>query len=103
MYRTHPNHTYGRNRNNSANNWAFVIEYKYWNELFILVQSTTCTYIDQHRVSRNCLWHKILLLSKLLSTNRCKAENPIKINGNFIIKGVSYCLHFSFTFYVLIL
>jgi hypothetical protein len=29
MYRTHPNHTYGRNRNNSANNWAFVIEYKY--------------------------------------------------------------------------
>ena len=25
MYRKHPNHTYGRNRNNSANNWAFVI------------------------------------------------------------------------------
>jgi hypothetical protein len=22
MYRKHPNHTYGRNRNNSANNWA---------------------------------------------------------------------------------
>ena len=24
MYRKHPNHTYGRNRNNSANNWATV-------------------------------------------------------------------------------
>ena len=24
MYRKHPNHTYGRNRNNSANNWAIV-------------------------------------------------------------------------------
>ena len=22
MYRKHPNHTYGRNRNDSANNWA---------------------------------------------------------------------------------
>ena len=24
MYRKRPNHTYGRNRNNSANNWAIV-------------------------------------------------------------------------------
>ena len=24
MYRKHPNHTYGRNRNNSANNWAII-------------------------------------------------------------------------------
>ena len=28
----------------------------------------------------------------------CKAENPIKIDGNFVIKGISYCLHFPFTF-----
>ena len=29
-YRKHPNHTYGRNRNNSANNWAnvFVLKMK---------------------------------------------------------------------------
>ena len=26
MYRKHPNHTYGRNRNDSANNWATVTE-----------------------------------------------------------------------------
>ena len=25
MYRKHPNHTYGRNRNDSANNWARVM------------------------------------------------------------------------------
>ena len=24
MYSKHPNHTYGRNRNNSANNWAYM-------------------------------------------------------------------------------
>ena len=24
MYRKHPNHTYGRNRNKSANNWAIA-------------------------------------------------------------------------------
>ena len=24
MQRKHPNHTYGRNRNNSANNWAIA-------------------------------------------------------------------------------
>ena len=24
MYRKHPNHTYGRNRNDSANNWAII-------------------------------------------------------------------------------
>ena len=27
MYRKHPNHTYGRNRNDSANNWAKAQEY----------------------------------------------------------------------------
>ena len=26
MYRKHPNHTYGRNRNNSANNQAIVLK-----------------------------------------------------------------------------
>ena len=33
----------------------------------------------------------------------CKAENHIKIDGNFVIKGSTYCSHFSFTFYMEIL
>ena len=99
IYRKHPNHTYGKNRNNSANNWALIsLCEMVWKNFYAAYLSS-----DPHAMSDWLIFLNSFKISHVKATNRyrfrLRPEICVKYFLSFPRKNLSPEKVFIFLFW----